>query len=326
MTFFVTGAAGFIGAVTIRRLLSKGYRVVAIDNFNAYYDPALKRHRLADLHGHSALTLLEGDIRDRNTLDTIFAQHAIDGVINLAAMAGVRSSIENPFLYSDVNSTGFLQLLESMRRHGVKKIALASTSSLYAGLTMPFNEEQDVRKPISPYAASKLAAEAMGHVYSEIHGFNVFVLRYFTVYGPAGRPDMAIFKFIESCIRGDVIELFGDGQHTRDFTFVEDIAEGTVRTMEAELDGFHMFNLGGGNTPTSMLDLIRMIASEVGCSPKILKNPPIQADMLHTGAAVERAKKWLNWSASTSLNEGIRRTVQWHLAHRDLLDRLTPFN
>ena len=323
-TTLVTGAAGFIGAETVKALARNGHTVVGLDNFNDYYDPTLKRHRAETLASTPGFTLVEGDIRDGKALDKLFDQYDFEAVVNLAAMAGVRYSIQRPLLYTDVNATGFLNLLETMRQHGVTQIVQASTSSLYAGLPMPFEEDLDVRTPISPYAASKLGAEAMGYTYAQLHGFNVTVLRYFTVYGPAGRPDMAPYRFTEWCLRGDAIQLFGDGTQSRDFTYVGDIAEGTAKTVDRNLDGFRIINLGGGGERTTILDFIQLIGKLSGKAPHIEFKPAVQADMKHTSASIDRAKALLDWTPRTSVEEGMKQLVEWHMANRELLSDM-PF-
>ena len=318
----LTGAAGFIGAETARTLTAQGHSVVGLDNFNDYYAVELKHHRASTLKSIPNIQFVEGDIRDSQLLETLFQQYNFDAVINLAAMAGVRYSIEHPLLYTDVNATGFLQLLEAMRKHGVTQIVQASTSSLYAGLPMPFKEELDVRTPISPYAASKLGAEAMGYTYSQLHGFNVTVLRYFTVYGPAGRPDMAPYRFTEWCLRNTPIQLFGDGTQSRDFTYVTDIAAGTVKAVESNLDGFHIINLGGGGDRTTILEFIETIGQLAGSHPIIDFLPVVQADMQHTSASIEKAHTLLDWTPKVSIDEGMEQLVRWHMDHRDLLSGL----
>ena len=229
----LTGAAGFIGWETAKRLLSGGKRVLGVDNLNDYYDVGLKEYRLEDLKGREKFSFYRADIEDLQALEDIFRGNRIDAVVNLAARAGVRYSIENPFVYMTTNAYGTLNLLELMRKYGVKKIVLASTSSLYAGQKMPFSEELPVNTPISPYAASKKAAEVMAYSYHYLFGIDVSVLRYFTVYGPAGRPDMSLFRFIKWIDVGDELVLYGDGSQSRDFTFVSDIAEGTIRALKA---------------------------------------------------------------------------------------------
>ena len=231
-TILITGAAGFIGSRICELLADSNTTVVAIDNFDPYYDVSLKRYRWNKLQPLDHVQCHELDITDVPALEALFEAHSFDAVVNMAAMAGVRFSIENPAKYFRVNAQGFVGLLETMRKHGVTQVVQASTSSLYAGLPMPFLETLDVRTPISPYAASKLGAEALGYTYTHLHGFDVTVLRYFTVYGPAGRPDMAPFRFAEWCLRGEEIQLFGDGKQSRDFTYVDDIALGTIAALQ----------------------------------------------------------------------------------------------
>lgn len=308
----VTGAAGFIGSRVCEMLASEGMAVVAADNFDPYYDIRLKHYRWEQLAGFENIKRVELDICDEPKLDALFSEHAFEAVVNMAAMAGVRFSIENPKKYFRVNASGFLGLLETMKAHGVRQIVQASTSSLYAGLPMPFKESLDVRTPISPYAASKLGAEALGHTYSSLHGFDVTVLRYFTVYGPAGRPDMAPFRFTEWCLRGETIQLFGDGKQSRDFTYVNDIARGTILALKKRLPGFEIINLGGGGERTTILDTIQLIAEKSECTSNIEFLPVAQGDMLHTSASIEKAKALLGWTPSTSLNDGIEQMVKWH--------------
>ena len=295
-------------------------RVVAIDNFDPYYDVRLKSYRWEKLKQLGHIECHEMDITDILALEGLFSEYAFDAVVNMAAMAGVRFSIENPHKYFNVNTSGFVGLLELMRKFNVKQIIQASTSSLYAGLQMPFLETLDVRTPISPYAASKLGAEALGYTYSCLHGFDVTVLRYFTVYGPAGRPDMAPFRFAEWCIRGEKIQLFGDGKQSRDFTYVDDIALGTIAALEKRLPGFEIINLGGGGERTTILEMIEMIGEISGKKPIIEFLPVAQGDMLHTQASIEKANKKLNWSPKTSIEQGYSKLVHWHQQNRDLVE------
>lgn len=316
----VTGAAGFIGARICELLKERDVHVVAIDNFDPYYDVRLKRYRWERLKQLGHIECYEMDITDVPALEGLFAKYAFDAVVNMAAMAGVRYSIENPNKYFKVNTSGFVGLLEVMRKSDVKQIVQASTSSLYAGLQMPFLETLDVRTPISPYAASKLGAEALGYTYSSLHGFDITVLRYFTVYGPAGRPDMAPFRFAEWCLRGEKIQLFGDGKQSRDFTFVDDIALGTIAALEKRLPGFEIINLGGGGERTTILEMIKMIGEISGNRPIIEFLPVALGDMLHTQASIEKAQEKLNWKPKTSIEQGYSALVQWHQENHDLVE------
>jgi nucleoside-diphosphate-sugar epimerase len=227
-TVLLTGAAGFIGFKTAEKLLDRGYRVVGVDNFNDYYDVRLKEYRANLLKERENFKLYKVDIENIDALRVLFEEYRFDGVINLAARAGVRYSLVNPFVYMTTNALGTLNLLELMKDYGVGKFVLASTSSLYAGQPMPFKETLPVNTPISPYAASKKAAEVTSYTYHYLYGIDVTIVRYFTVYGPAGRPDMCIFRFIKWIDEGTPITVYGDGTQSRDFTFVDDIAEGTV--------------------------------------------------------------------------------------------------
>lgn len=228
----VTGVAGFIGSKTAEFLLQEGFEVVGIDNMNDYYDVRLKEHRLNENQGKPNFTFRKLDIEDIDALDTLFAEFGFNYVINLAARAGVRYSMINPHVYMTTNANATLNLLEMMRKHEIKKMVLASTSSLYAGQPMPFQETLPVNQPISPYAASKKAAEMMAYAYSYQYELDISVVRFFTVYGPAGRPDMSIFRFIKWIDEGGTIELFGDGSQSRDFTYIDDIANGVLKAMK----------------------------------------------------------------------------------------------
>ena len=292
-TILITGAAGFIGSRICELLANTGTAVVAIDNFDPYYDVSLKRYRWNKLQPLDHVECHELDITNLPALEALFEANSFDAVVNMAAMAGVRFSIENPVKYFRVNAQGFAGLLETMRKNDVTQIVQASTSSLYAGLPMPFLETLDVRTPISPYAASKLGAEALGYTYTHLHGFDVTVLRYFTVYGPAGRPDMAPFRFAEWCLRGEEIQLFGDGKQSRDFTYVDDIALGTIAALQKRLPGFEIINLGGGGERTTILEMIEMIGEFAGKEPIIKFLPVAQGDMLHTSASIEKAAEML---------------------------------
>lgn len=307
----VTGAAGFIGARTTQLLLEQGIDVVGVDNLNDYYDVQLKKHRLANLEKNKNFHFYYGDIEDIQILRRIFQEHSFDGVINLAARAGVRYSQENPFVYMTTNAIGTLNLLELMREFSVKKIVLASTSSLYAGQPLPFTENLSVNTPISPYAATKKAAEVMAYTYHYLYGIDVSICRYFTVYGPAGRPDMSPFRFIKWIYEGTPITLYGDGNQSRDFTFVEDIAKGTIAALQPV--GYEIFNLGRGDSPISLNKMIEMIEEYTGKKANIDYQPIQKTDMTETMADITKAKNILHWQPETDFKTGLKESVDWYL-------------
>jgi nucleoside-diphosphate-sugar epimerase len=318
MKLLITGCAGFIGARTAELALAAGHEVVGIDNCNDYYDPALKHHRLEPLLRHPGFQFHELDIEDGPALDPVFETHRFDAVINLAARAGVRASIDDPHVYVRTNTTGTLHLLERMVKHGVPKFILASTSSLYAGQPMPFHEDAVVTRPISPYAATKLAAEALSYVWHHLHGIDVSVVRYFTVYGPAGRPDMSPFRFSEWIRRGLPIHLFGDGTQTRDFTYIDDIATGTLAALKPL--GYEIINLGGGNTPVSVNAMIAALETHLGKKAVVHHQDFIAADMKDTAAEISKAARLLDWKPTTPPDLGFQLTAQWHADNAAWLD------
>ncbi len=313
----LTGAAGFIGYKTATKLLEKGYNVIGIDNMNDYYDVKLKEYRLSQLLNNNQFKFYKTDIENLEALKVIFEDNKVDGVINLAARAGVRYSLIDPFVYVRTNVLGTTNLLEIMRKREIKKFVLASTSSLYAGQPMPFKESLPVNTPISPYAASKKGAEVMAYTYSYLYNIDVTVVRYFTVYGPAGRPDMSIFRFIKWIDEGKPIEIFGDGTQSRDFTFVDDIAEGTVKAFETET-GYEIINLGG-NKPYKLNQVITLIEEYLGKEAKRIYKPFHKADLKATWADITKAKEILGWEPRISLEEGLKQTVEWHIENRDLV-------
>jgi UDP-glucuronate 4-epimerase len=312
-TVLVTGAAGFIGSRTAETLLDQGFRVVGIDNLNPSYDVRLKEHRRRRLAARECFTFYELDVESRESLAPLFRERVPDCVFHLAARAGVRQSMEDPRPYFTTNTLGTLNLLELMKEYGGKKLVLASTSSLYAGQEMPFRESLAVNTPISPYAASKKAAELLAYTYHYLYQMDVSVLRYFTVYGPAGRPDMSIFRFIQWIDRGTPIELFGDGSQSRDFTFVDDIAAGTV--LAARPVGYEIINLGGGNRPVSLSEVIRLLEEFLGKKAELRHKPFHQADIKETQADISKARAVLGWEPRTSLEEGLQKTVRWYQDH-----------
>ncbi|MEC7977540.1 MAG: NAD-dependent epimerase/dehydratase family protein [Planctomycetota bacterium] len=309
-TVLVTGAAGFIANRVARDLAAK-HKVVAIDNVNDYYDVRLKEHRIEALDG---IEFHRIDIENKAAMQPLFEENQFDAVVNLAARAGVRYSMENPHVYMTTNAHGSLNLLELMREFDVKKYVLASTSSLYAGQEMPFVESLAVNTPISPYAASKKAAEVMAYSYHFLFGIDVSVVRYFTVYGPAGRPDMSIFRFIQWIDQGVPIELFGDGSQSRDFTYVDDIASGTIAALKPV--GYEIINLGGGNQPISMNTVIATLEDLLGKKAKINYRDFHKADLKSTWADISKAKNLLGWEPKISLQEGLENSVKWYVDHQ----------
>lgn len=319
-TVLVTGAAGFIASRVTAQLLEAGVKVVAIDNFNDAYDARLKYLRVKEFEGREDLQFVEGSIESAELVNQLFAENEFDCVFNLAARAGVRYSLEDPHVYFSTNVTGSLNIVQAMRAHEVKKLVIASTSSLYAGLPMPFTEDLPVNEPLSPYAASKKAAEVMAFTYHHLFDLDVSVLRYFTVYGPASRPDMAVFRFIRWIDEGTPIEMFGDGTQARDFTFVEDIARGTI--LAAKPMGYEVINLGGGNQPTSMIALIEGMEKRLG-KKAIIENKPFHAaDMKDTWADISKAQRLLDWKPEVSLEDGLDQAVEWYLQNREFAQAL----
>lgn len=312
----VTGVAGFIANKTAEFLLKDGVEVVGIDNMNDYYDVRLKEHRLESLISNPKFTFLKLDIENKKALADLFNSHKFDAVLNLAARAGVRYSMENPDVYMSTNAQGTLNLLNEMKNHGIKKMVLSSTSSLYAGQPMPFNEDLPVNTPISPYAATKKAAEVMAYSYHFLYKMDISIVRYFTVYGPAGRPDMSIFRFIKWIDEGKPLELFGDGGQSRDFTFVDDIARGTIAALKPV--GYEIINLGGGNNPISLNTVIGMIEKMLGKNSVIENKEFHIADIKETWANIAKAERILGWKPEISFEEGIKRSVEWHNKYKHL--------
>jgi len=316
-TVLLTGAAGFIGWKTAEFLLKEGHKVIGVDNLNNYYDVRLKEYRKKDLEKYENFKFYPVDIENLQALEILFNDYKFDVVINLAARAGVRYSMINPHVYMTTNANGTLNLLDLMKKYDVKKFVLASTSSLYAGQPMPFKEDLPVNTPISPYAASKKAAEVMAYTYHYLYGIDVSVVRYFTVYGPAGRPDMSIFRFIKWIDEGKPIILYGDGSQSRDFTYIDDIASGTILATK-EL-GYEIINLGGGKNPISLKRVIETIEAHLGKKAVIDYRPFHKADLKETWADIAKAKNLLGWEPKVSFEEGIKKTVDWYLENRDWL-------
>ncbi len=313
-TYLVTGVAGFIASRVAEMLLDAGHTVIGIDNLNNAYDPRLKTYRLGRLQGREGFAFQHIDITDKDAVLALGENTAFDAVINLAARAGVRASVENPWVYIDTNTTGALNLLEMCRRHKVPKFVQASTSSLYGeGNPVPYREDAPTDRVLSPYAVSKKAAEALCYTYHRLYGLDVTVFRYFTVYGPAGRPDMATFRFVQWISESRPLRLFGDGSQSRDFTYVDDIARGTILGLKPL--GYEVINLGNDH-PYTVRKLIALIEEAVGKQAHIVYEPRHPADVETTWADIEKARNVLGWEPTMPLPEGIRRTVAWYQAER----------
>lgn len=318
-TVLVTGCAGFIGWKVSEQLLDKNISVIGIDNLNDYYDPKLKQWRLNTLGDKEGFSFEELDIADFASLKNVFSGSTVDAVVNLAARAGVRASVEDPWAYLDTNTKGTLNLLECCKDFGTKKFVLASTSSLYGLNEMPFRETDKTDEPLAPYSATKKGAEAICYSYHYLFDIDISIPRYFTVYGPAGRPDMSIFIFIKNIDTGVPITVFGDGKQQRDFSYVEDIADGTLKCLQPF--GYEIFNLGNDN-PVELMYVINMIEDELGKKAEMNFIPRHPADIVATWADIEKAKEKLDWYPRTSIEEGIRKTVAWYFENREFIRSL----
>ena len=310
-TILVTGAAGFIGSKVVEFLLAEGHRVFGLDSLNDAYDVRLKEWRLRQLEGLPGFEFRKVDICDKKALSALFGEPEdsppFTAVINLAARAGVRSSLEIPEAYFETNVNGTLHLLELCRKTGVKKFVLASSSSLYGeSRDLPYREDANTDHPLSPYAASKKAAEVLSYSYHHLFGLDVTVFRYFTVYGPAGRPDMSPFRFVQWISEGRPLTLYGDGTQSRDFTYVDDIARGTIAGLRPL--GFEVINLGS-DRPIVLMDAIRLIENLVGRKADIVLKPRHPADVPATWAEVTRARSLLGWESRVSFEQGFQRLV-----------------
>ena len=313
MNFLVTGGAGFIGSHVVERLLRAGHAVWVLDDLNHFYDPAIKQRNLRELEAlGKPFIFVQVDLTDRARLDEVLGGVKFDQIIHLAARAGVRPSLQEPALYQRVNVEGTVNLLEAARLNGVKKITIASSSSVYGvNAKVPFSEADPIFSAISPYAASKLACEALGHVYHHIYGMDVVMLRFFTVYGPRQRPDLAIHKFAELITRGKPIPVFGDGRTARDYTFVTDTVDGIIACTQREF-GYEVFNLGEAQTvPLSYL--IELLEKALGAKAQINRQPPQPGDVPITFANIAKAREKLGYAPRVKIEEGIPKFVEWFL-------------
>ena len=320
--YLITGAAGFIGARVSEMLIAQGHTVVGIDNVNDAYDPRIKEYRLKKLQALPGFKFHWRDISEKSCID-LFKDEKLDGVIHLAARAGVRFSVENPWAFLESNVTGTLNMLEVCRQYGCKKFIMASTSSIYGeNPPYPTPETASSSEPMQPYAASKKGAEALAHSYHHLYGIDISILRYFTVYGPAGRPDLAHLRFVQWISEGKPVRINGDGNHSRGFTYIDDIARGTILALKPV--GFEVFNLGGHEVIT-VINLIRLMEDIIGKKADVQFGPANPADMRTNQADVTKAKKQLGWEPQVDMRAGVTKLVEWYNENRDWAkDILTP--
>ncbi|MCS6906460.1 MAG: GDP-mannose 4,6-dehydratase [Anaerolineales bacterium] len=315
--YLITGVAGFIGAMVAERLLNDGHTVYGVDNLNDAYDVRLKDYRLRKLLAYPNFTFERMDIGEPEAVRALFAKMPANGwqaVINLAARAGVRQSLLDPWVYYQTNLTGTLNLLEACRQHGIKKFLLASTSSVYgADAPLPTPEDASSDHPLQPYAASKKAAEVLCHTYHYLYGLDITVVRYFTVYGPAGRPDMVMFRFVQGIMEGKPVTIYGDGTQSRGFTYVDDIAEGTILALQPL--GYEILNLGGHET-IRIVELLTLFEQLTGKRAQVIYAPAHPADMYANWADTRKAQARLGWQPKVGLQEGVKSLVEWYLRER----------
>lgn len=315
-TYFITGGAGFIASTLTERLLKEGNKVVTIDNFCDYYYPKLKEENIKIFLNNDNYKLYRGDIRNREDIKTILDENNVDIIVHLAAMAGVRPSIEDPLLYQEVNGIGTQNILEEAKLHNIKNLVMASSSSVYGNCKeVPFREDMVVDFAISPYAATKKANEVMAHVYHKLNNMNIIMLRFFTVYGPKQRPDLAINKFTRLLLEGKEIPMYGDGSTSRDYTYVDDIVDGICKSCDYTFNNnnvYEIINLGSNN-PISLKEMIEVIGRTLGIEPVIKELPMQPGDVDRTYADINKAKKLLNYEPKTSFNDGIRKFIDWYL-------------
>ncbi|MDO8740503.1 MAG: SDR family NAD(P)-dependent oxidoreductase [Candidatus Woesearchaeota archaeon] len=311
MAIFITGGAGFIGSHLCERLLKEGKEVIAVDDFNDFYDPEKKKKNIEDCAKNKKFKIYKADIRDKEEIKKIFEKNKINVIVHLAARAGVRPSMENPLLYIDVNVNGTLAMLELAKKFNIKKFIFASSSSVYGSNDkIPFSEDDPINNPLSPYAITKIAGEQLCRIYSKLHSINMVCLRFFTVYGPRGRPDMAPYKFTNLIMQGKEIEVYGNGSSKRDYTFVSDIIDGIATAVEKELK-FEVINLGDSN-PVELKYLISLIEKNTGKKAKIKFMPEQKGDVPITYADVSKAKRLLGYKPKVKIEEGVKRLVEWY--------------
>jgi UDP-glucuronate 4-epimerase len=309
MNILVTGGAGFIGSHLVLKLLEEGHSIIVVDNMNEYYDPKLKEARVEQFK--DKIKFYKTDIADKDELEKVFKDNKINKICHLAAQAGVRYSLENPFVYADANYVGTMNIYEFAKRYDVQHVVFASTSSIYGkNEKMPFNEDDRVDNPISIYSASKRACELLGYSYWHLFKLNVTCLRFFTVYGPFGRPDMALFKFTKAIINDEKIDVYNNGDMKRDFTYVADIVDGFVKALQKPL-GFEIINLGHG-CPVHLMDFIKIIEKDIGKKAKINFMPMQLGDVKETYANVEKAEKLLGYKSKFDVEYGVKKFIVWY--------------
>jgi UDP-glucuronate 4-epimerase len=310
----ITGGAGFIGSHLVDRLLSEGeWHVSVVDDFNDFYDPAIKRANLSDHQKNPNYRLFEADIRNKQSLAKIFEEGHFECIVHLAARAGVRPSLEQPLLYVETNINGTMNLLELAREHGIRQFVFGSSSSVYGiNAKVPFSEDDPIRQPISPYAATKAAGELLCHTYTHLYGIRSVCLRFFTVYGPRQRPDLAIHKFARLISGGKAIPVFGDGTTRRDYTFIDDIIAGVRAAIDYAASDYEVINLGESRT-VELRELISLLEKEFGATAEIDRQPLQPGDVPQTFADIARARRLLGYNPKTQIEEGIHRFVEWFL-------------
>ena len=320
-TYFITGGAGFIGSSLSEKLIKEGNKVITIDNFCDFYAPRIKENNIKELEKNEKFKIYRADIRDRQALKQIFDENKIDIVMHLAAMAGVRPSIENPILYQEVNCMGTQNILEEMKAHDIKNLVMASSSSVYGNCKeVPFREDMVVDYAISPYAATKKANEVMTHVYHKLFDMNVIMLRFFTVYGPKQRSDLAINKFTRLMLEDKEIPMFGDGTTSRDYTYIDDIVDGIKKSCEYCMnnkDVYEILNIGN-SSPISLKEMIETIAKALGKEAKIKQLPMQPGDVDRTYADIGKAKKLIGYEPKVSFEQGIKNFVKWYDENKEL--------
>jgi UDP-glucuronate 4-epimerase len=318
MKILVTGGAGFIGSTVSEKLLARGDEVVVIDCFDEFYDPSIKRNNIQKALKNQSYKLVEGDIRDLELLKTLFKREKFDRVFHLAARAGVRPSIIDPLLYEDVNVRGTMNLLEAAKENNLPGFIFASSSSVYGNnKKVPFSETDNVDNPVSPYAATKKACELISHTYHHLYNLNISCLRFFTVYGPRQRPEMAIHKFTRLIDQGKPVPMFGDGSSRRDYTYVDDIADGVLKAIDYNAE-FEIFNIGESRT-TELRRLIELIEKSLGKKANIEQFPDQPGDVQVTYADITKSKKILGYDPRTQVEEGVQKFVEWYTRNKESL-------